>query len=89
MLTKETVVRTYREAHGEDITEVNLNAFMRFAANFDCLDCDSWREAQDKILASMDIISEEIQDTDNDEARDVLRSRYAGLLATKGASHEG
>lgn len=83
MLTREIVRETYQKSTGEEITDGNLSAFMRFAHNFDCMDCESWQEAQDKILTSMEIISEEIQDMDNDEATSILRQRYSQMLGAE------
>lgn len=86
MLTEEIVKQTFKQEMGKEITEENLKAFMHFATFFGCLDCDSYKEAQTKILMGMDLITKEMELASSDEeAGEIMRSRYHGFSNREGA----
>lgn len=83
MLTAEKILQDMIADYGSNddrCTLANAEAGYRFAKGFDCLDSETWQEAHQRILASMDMISEEMDSTDDDEeARDIMRRRYAWI----------
>lgn len=61
-------------------TQRDVDAARRFMRCFDCEDCETYAEAKEKIEASMEMISEELELTeDPEEQRAILRQRCAKL----------
>ena len=75
---------TFRSLKEErpEMSDLDILAFLNFARNFECLDSDSFEEAHEKICASMENISDEMEALDFDDAegqREILRERYKNL----------
>ncbi len=61
-------------------TQRDVDAVRRFMHCFDCEDCETYAEAKEKIEASMAMISEELELTeDPEEQRAILRQRHAKI----------
>lgn len=63
----------------KNATTDDVAAFRRFMRCFDCEDAATPQEAQEKVLASMDMITNEIQRMDDLTARAYMRERYSKL----------
>lgn len=79
-LTHSEIINGYRRKFGRDITEEDFQAQIRFFENFECMDCDTFEEAFEKVLVSMKDVSDEVNNAKTqEEAREVLRRRYSKL----------
>jgi len=75
MLTFQSIKREKPE-----LSDADILAFLRFCNCFECLDADSYDDAHNKILISMESISDEMECADNaEEQGEIMRRRYAKL----------
>lgn len=76
MLTMQQVAKELKEAGASDSIK-NVKAAMRFIKGFGCEDCDSYAEAKEKILISMNSISEEMYESTSERQREIIHERYS------------
>jgi hypothetical protein len=73
MLTFDSIKKEHPE-----MDEANIEAFLRFARCFDCLDANTFDEANEKILISMEMLSDELEFIeDPEEQRELMAQRYS------------
>lgn len=75
------MVKDGLKTKGASDSEGNVRSFLNFARCFDCLDADSFEEAEEKIHASMEIVSDEMEAADGDEEQQayILSRAYRKL----------
>lgn len=78
MLTMQQVAKELKESGASDSIE-NVEAAMRFIKGFGCEDCDSYAEAKEKILISMESISEEMYESTPEHQREIIQERYSWI----------
>jgi len=81
MITFESI-----KAERPDMSDGDISAFLRFAANFDCLDSDSYKEAHERIGASMELISDEMECASSAEEAGSIFLRHYNPMLMKGSS---
>lgn len=79
MLTDEHILQSLLKTNPRaDIRDVN--AARRFMKCFECEDAETYEEAKEKILASMRIVSDEMDKASNaGEMREILHRHYGKL----------
>lgn len=60
-LTREQVKREYFQKHDKLMSEKNLDSFMRLVKAFDCEDAESYQDAHEKIVASLELCADDMQ----------------------------
>jgi hypothetical protein len=73
------MIRTYPN-EPEKHSDSNIEAGIRFVKHFDCLDCDSYEEAKEKVLISMNMITKEVMNAPTEyERQRIMQQRYKNL----------
>ena len=67
MLTKEQIKKERPE-----MTDSNIEAFLRFCHNFNCLDSKSYQEAHNRIDIEMERIGDEMDRADTEEEQNAI-----------------
>lgn len=72
------IAKELKEAGASDSIE-NVEAAMRFVKGFGCEDCDSFAEAKEKILISMESISDEMYESTPERQSEIMHERYSWI----------